>query len=240
MSTDALVHLRDRIAQGKIALGDDLQRAVIARVEELVEAVAAGHRAAARVPKPALAEAAAKLAHVRYLTGRGWRRYLADNPEAEVVADAIAAAVNADTRQLSSAVARGAQAGAAAPVIRRSPDAFAIPCAVCGGEAVTLTVSKVNTAAGEQLVVSSVSPVTVFRSIAGPRMRDVLALLEAGDTAKVVTHLRTTQPGGCDAWCEACDRVYCRQHYAIEAQWNGSWHEGTFATCPLGHEHDID
>lgn len=240
MAIDALVRLRDGIRRGEFTLGDELRHAVIARVEELIAAVEAGDRAAARVPKPAVPEAAARLAHVWYLTGRGWRRYLTENPGAEVVADAIAAAVSTDTRQLASDVARGAAAGAAAPIIRRSSEAFAIPCAVCGGEAVTLTISKVGPADADQLVVSSVSPVTVFRSIAGPRMRDVLALLGQSDTVKLVTHLRETQPGGCDAWCEPCDRVYCRQHYAIEAQWNGSWHIGTFATCPLGHEHAID
>jgi hypothetical protein len=240
MAADALTMLRARIAGGSPALGEELQRAVVARVEELIEAVEAGDRAAARVPKPALAEAAARLAHVRYLTGRGWRRYLAGNPEAEVVAAAIAHAVDVDTRQLASDIERAAANGATAPVIRHSPESFAIPCAVCGGEAVTLTLSKVSPAGAEQLVVSSVSPVTVFRSMAGPRMHDVLALVAAGDAAKLVAHLRATQPGGCDAYCERCNRVYCKQHYAIEAQWSGSWHEGTFATCPLGHEHTID
>jgi hypothetical protein len=240
MAADALTMLRARIAGGSPALGEELQRAVVARVEELIEAVEAGDRAAARVPKPALAEAAARLAHVRYLTGRGWRRYLAGNPEAKVVAAAIAHAVDVDTRQLASDIERAAANGATAPVIRHSPESFAIPCAVCGGEAVTLTLSKVSPAGAEQLVVSSVSPVTVFRSMAGPRMHDVLALVAAGDAAKLVAHLRATQPGGCDAYCERCNRVYCKQHYAIEAQWSGSWHEGTFATCPLGHEHTID
>jgi hypothetical protein len=240
MAADALTMLRARIVGGSPALGEELQRAVVARVEELIEAVEAGDRAAARVPKPALPEAAARLAHVRYLTGRGWRRYLAGNPEAEVVAAAIAHAVDVDTRQLASDVERAAANGATAPVIRHSPESFAIPCAVCGGEAVTLTLSKVSPAGAEQLVVSSVSPVTVFRSMAGPRMHDVLALVAAGDAAKLVAHLRATQPGGCDAYCERCGRVYCKQHYAIEAQWSGSWHEGTFATCPLGHEHTID
>lgn len=240
MAADALTMLRARIAGGSPALGEELQRAVVARVEELIEAVEAGDRAAARVPKPALPEAAARLAHVRYLTGRGWRRYLAGNPEAEVVAAAIAHAVDVDTRQLASDIERAAANGATAPVIRHSPESFAIPCAVCGGEAVTLTLSKVSPAGAEQLVVSSVSPVTVFRSMAGPRMHDVLALVAAGDAAKLVAHLRATQPGGCDAYCERCNRVYCKQHYAIEAQWSGSWHEGTFATCPLGHEHTID
>ncbi len=240
MSAGALIALRDRIAEGEMALADELQRAVVARVDELIETVEAGARAAARVPHPDWPEVAARLARARYLTGRGWRRYLGDHANADVVAAAITHAVDADTRALAADVERVGAAGATAPVLRRSAEAFSIPCAACGGEAVTLTVSKVGPAGAEQLVVSSVSPVTVFRSIAGPRMRDVLALLEAADTGQVVAHLRTTQPGGCDAWCEACDRVYCKQHYAIEAQWSGSWHEGTFATCPLGHEHRID
>ena len=63
---------------------------------------------------------------------------------------------------------------------------------------------------------TSVSPVTVFRSLAGPGMQDLLALLEAGDGEAVVHHLVGAHAADCDAHCPACDRGYCRPHAAIE------------------------
>ena len=71
-------------------------------------------------------------------------------------------------------------------------------------------------------------------------MQDLVKLLEDGNATGVVDYLRVTQPGGCDAHCGQCNLVFCKDHYAVEAQWSGSWHEATYATCPLGHEREID
>ena len=237
---DALRTAKERIVAGEFGLTPDAQQAVVARVDDLIAAMDAATQALAKLPKPAVADAATKLAFVRYVTGHGWQRFAAEHPATTTAAAAIKAALDRVTAEPVEALGRFFSALAPEPVRRTSDEAYAIPCAACGGDAITLTVQRVSPAVQEQLVVTSLSPVTVFRSFAGPRMTDLIAVLNGGDVAAVVRHLRDTQPGGCDAYCPDCDRVYCKTHYAIEAQWSGSWHEATYATCPLGHEHTID
>ena len=58
---------------------------------------------------------------------------------------------------------------------------FGLTCAACATDAVTFTVTRGADGKAQQVVMSSDSPVTVFRSLAGPGMQDLLALLEAGD-----------------------------------------------------------
>jgi hypothetical protein len=93
---------------------------------------------------------------------------------------------------------------------------FGLTCAACATDAVTFTVTRGADGKAQQVVMSSDSPVTVFRSLAGPGMQDLLALLEAGDGEAVVHHLVGAHAADCDAHCPACDRGYCRPHAAIE------------------------
>lgn len=237
----AMLHaVRVRVQSGELALDADLQSAVAGRIDDLLGAIAASDRALSRVPRPDVSVAAAKLAYTFYISGHGWRRYLAESPQASVAGAAIQEALLTDIGNIVRRLEAALTSRKAAPVSRRGTSLFGLPCAACDGDAVTLTLATTSPVAPEQLVVSSLSPVTVFRPVAGPRMRDVIPLLEAGNALAVVKHLRETQPAGCDAYCDACTRLFCREHYAIEAQWSGSWHESTFVTCPLGHEHEID
>lgn len=236
---DPLRDVRARITAGEFQLAPDAQEAVIARVDDLVSALDTARRALARLPRPDMATAAAKLAFVRYVTGHGWEQYAAANA-ASAAAAAIRSARDRAAAEPIELLRRYLAACAPAPVKRTGEGAYALPCALCDADAVTLTIQRVVSVGPEQMVVTSLSPVTVFRALAGPRMADLVAILDGGGVAAVVQHLRGTQPGGCDAWCAECDRIYCKTHYAVEAQWNGSWHEATFATCPLGHEHTID
>ncbi len=240
MTIEALAAVRERVESGSFGLGPETARAVVARIDDFLQALDAADQALARLPKPAVADAAAKLALARYLSGRGWRRYVADNAEVAAAAAEIRTALDGAMQELAGPLARFLSARAPDRVRTAGAGSFALPCAACDADAVTLMLERVSPKAQEQLVVSSLSPVTVFRSLAGPRMTDLLAVLQGGDVDAVVRHLRDTQPGGCDAYCEPCARLYCKAHYAIEAQWSGSWHEATYATCALGHEHTID
>lgn len=240
VSAEPLRDVRVQLAAGEFALVTGTQQAVIARVDELIAAIESADRALARLPRPAMDEAAAKLAYVRYVTGRGWKRYATENASTAAAVATIKVALDQAMVEPLHAVTRFLASRPAEPVKRVGEGSYALPCAACSGDAVTLSVARVGSVAQEQMVVSSLSPVTVFRSLAGPRMADLVAILDAGDVAAVVRHLREVQPGGCDAWCAECGRIYCKAHYAVEAQWSGSWHEATYATCALGHEHTID
>ena len=239
MPADRLREARDQVVAGQFSLAADMQGAVLARIDDLVEDISAADRALERLPHSAVAEAAARLAHVFYISGHSWHRYLAESAASARAGNAIASALRKDVEPV---VARLAQTLTASTVrvARRGEAHYALTCLACGADAVTFTRARMSAESPEQLVVSSLSPVTVFRSIAGPRMADLEALLERGDASVVVGYLKETQPAGCDACCPVCGGTYCKAHTAVEAQWSGSWHEATYATCPLGHERAIE
>jgi hypothetical protein len=231
--------VRMRVETGSAITDATARQAVMARIDDVRADVAAAERALAQLPRPDLDLAARHLAHIQFLLSQSWRRQLAGIAADASLVGAIVHAANFDTEQLRNQLAAGIRA-TAPELVRRSGESFGLTCAACAADAVTCTVTRGADGEAQQVMVSSVSPVTVFRSLAGTRMQDLLALLEAGDGEAVVHHLVEAHASGCDAHCPACDRVYCRTHAAIEAQWSGSWHEATFATCPLGHQRTID
>jgi hypothetical protein len=238
--TDPLRSVREELATGDLGVDADTQRAVVARVDDLIEAIESADSAMSKLPHPSVSDAAAKMAHVFYASGRGWKRYLAENALPSAQADRLQAAIHASAEPVLTLMKRLLSQREVGRVTRRGDGAYGLPCSACGADAVTLSLTRETPGVAQQLVVSSLSPVTVFRPMTGPRMLDVIKLLDAGVVEVVVKHLRETQPGGCDAWCDVCHRIYCKTHFAIEAQWSGSWHEATYVTCPLGHEHEID
>lgn len=239
MPAEALRAVRDRIGAGEFGMDESMQQAVMARVDDFIEAITTTVRALAKLPQPSVTDAAAKMAYLFYASGHGWRRYLAESAASAAAGMAIGDAIKDTIAPILPILEQEIAARPAAQIVERD-GTWAIPCAACGADAVTMARTRVSPALPEQLVVSSLSPVTVFRPVTGPRMDDLISMLKAGDAATVVRHICETQPGGCDARCPTCERVYCKAHYAIEAQWSGSWHEATYATCPLGHEHEID
>lgn len=237
MSAEALHAIRKEI--GASTTGGNFTSAILARLDDLIDAVDAASKALAQLPHPSMSDAAEKMAHLFYVSGRGWRRYMANSPHASRTDD-VRQAVMASAQPVLDILEKMLREREPQRVSQRGGGAFGLPCSACGSDAVTLVHTQVVTGTPEQLVVSSLSPVTVFRPMTGPRMTDIVKLLGEAAVEAVVRHMRETQPGGCDAWCVDCNRLYCKSHYAVEAQWSGSWHEATYATCPLGHEREID
>lgn len=51
----------------------------------------------------------------------------------------------------------------------------------------------------------------------------------------------TTLRQGIDAYCPACDALYCKDHWrAHEERDSDNYYDGTSATCPKGHTRTID
>jgi hypothetical protein len=240
MAAEPLRAVRDDLASAEAGLDAEMQKSFVARVNDLIDAIDQADKALSRLPHPSVSEAAAKMAHLFYASGRGWRRYVAESPLSPGLAEELRTAVRSSAEPILGYLSRMLTQRETPRVTQRGDGAYGLPCAACGADAVVLSTTRATPGVPQQLVVSSLSPVTVFRPMTGPRMADVIALLDAGTVDTVVHHLRETQPGGCDAWCDSCNRLYCKTHFAIEAQWTGSWHEATYATCPLGHEHEID
>jgi hypothetical protein len=219
---------------------DTVRTAIVSRLDDIIEEIRLADRALDKLPRADVSEAARHTVAAYYISGKSWRRFLAQSEVASatltMLEEEFTLAMQPVVRELDRLIAANPQT-----VVRQTAELeFAITCVVCGGEAVTFSRARAHTDAPFQIVLSSLSPVTVFRPIAGPRMQDLVTVLQGGDASAVVAYLKATQPGGCDAHCTTCDRIYCRTHYAVEAQWSGSWHESTFATCPVGHDHEVD
>jgi hypothetical protein len=45
---------------------------------------------------------------------------------------------------------------------------------------------------------------------------------------------------GIDAYCPKCDSIFCARHYQKVTEWDGSWYDCTYGTCPQGHRRIID
>ena len=238
MPAERLRDVRQQIESGQFSLTPDMQRAVLERLDDIIKDIEGANQAFEYTGKPDIPVAASHTAHLFYISGHGWRRFLAASAESARAGIAIGLAVRESVAPVLAQLAAAVDISRTR-LVRHAHSSYTLTCAVCGGDAVTFAQSRTGPEAPEQVVVSSISPVTVFRSIAGPRMIDLLALLDGGNASEVIKYLAITQPAGCDACCPTCDGVYCKEHTAVEAQWTGSWHEATYATCPLGHEREI-
>ena len=66
---------------------------------------------------------------------------------------------------------------------------------------------------------------------------DVFAKIDQGRVGEV--HKELGQEG-IDAYCPACDRVYCDQHYRLQTEYDDGFYDCTRATCPAGHQRMVD
>lgn len=239
MPPDQMQDVRGQIESGALPVPAEMQRAILSRIDDLIADIDSADQALAYTGRPDPAEAAARAAHLFYISGHGWKKFLSGTAESAragiVIGLALRERVAPVLAQLTASIVVSRTS-----VVKLSSTSYTLTCCACGADAVTFSTTRTGPEAPEQLVVSSLSPVTVFRPIAGPRMQDLLALLDGGDAAEVVKYMTVTQPAGCDAHCPTCGGVFCKEHTAIEAQWTGSWHEATYATCPLGHEREIE
>jgi hypothetical protein len=112
-----------------------------------------------------------------------------------------------------------------------------LPCAVCGERAVAFAVDRHPWQdSGTCLVFEGITRQEAFDLALAP---EVFERLERGDVAGVHTLL----PEGLDAYCPACDKLYCRTHYAVEESYDDDfegWYDASYGTCPAGHRRLLD
>lgn len=228
----ALTELRGKFAKGPKPLSAEASKAVAERVNDLIEALTAARAALAEDGPAALDQAASKLVYCHWASGSAWRRYLIELNEFEV-AEKISAALADDVRPIAGEVARRLAVHSALAFTRRNGGG-ALACAVCGRDAVTFSAIELG------MRCSTLSPINAGPECRGELALRLAALLDAGDARAVVELLTGPDGPGCDAYCPECDRVYCKDHYAVETIWSGSWHEATNATCPISHPREFE
>jgi len=63
----------------------------------------------------------------------------------------------------------------------------------------------------------------------------IFGSLEKGDLRALHGIVEEMSEGGLDAYCPSCDKVYCRDHYRLEEEWDEGFYDCTYGTCPEGH-----
>ena len=134
MAADALRVLRDDF--NSTSPGDaNAVRAVLARVDDLIDAIEDADKALSRLPHPSMADAAAKMAHLFYVSGRGWRRYLAESPFGSR-SDEVRSAVIVSAAPVLEILSGMLQARDVPRVTQRGDGGYGLPCSACGADAV--------------------------------------------------------------------------------------------------------
>jgi hypothetical protein len=220
--------------EGRIAgLGETAAPAAIrGRIGDLIGAVTEARAALLSDATDGLDRAARALVNCYWLTGHGWRRYLAEEGDAAGLGSRIGEALAADLRPIADEVRRRL-AGMPVGRVARTDDGYEVGCSICGERAVTFR------SGDGSMEVISLSPVnlTTRREAIGSEW---LGESAANKVAAVFEQMAAAGGNGCAVYCPACKRIYCRAHYAVEAVWSGSWHEASYATCPLGHEREFE
>ena len=124
-------------------------------------------------------------------------------------------------------------------VIRISDEEYTLPCSVCGKPAV-----QIYRAGEEEKILKGLICAGITRSFSlDPQYQaKILAWLAAGDLASVHSYLEKDVDidGGLDAYCPACDRIYCYIHYNVSREFDEGFYDCCYGVCPQEHRRVID
>jgi hypothetical protein len=221
------------VAAGSISLSAELAKAVQERINDLIMALTEAQSVLSAGAAGALNVAAKKIVYCRWITGHGWRRYLANFGAVANVGKQIDEALAKDVGPLVQEIARLLTVQPPPALVRRD-EGYALLCAACGESAVTFQLKEGAVSANS---ISNVYRTTYWKGETAQRLAELLA---QGSARAVLAYLASPDRAGCPAYCPECDRVYCQEHYSVEETWSGSWHEASYATCPLGHEREFE
>jgi hypothetical protein len=230
--TASLKKLQKKVAARSSSLPAELAKALPERINDLIMALTEAHGVLSAGTADKLNVAAKKIVYCRWITGHEWWRYLANFGPGADAGKEINEAFAKDARPLVNEIARLLALQPAPNLVRKDED-YVLPCAACGESAVTYRLRKDGVQANS---ISSVFPTTYWK---GEEAQRLVELLAEGGARAVLDYLASPGRGSCDAFCPQCDRIYCREHYAVDEIWSGSWHEASYATCPLGHEREF-
>jgi hypothetical protein len=126
-------------------------------------------------------------------------------------------------------------------------DGCAFPCAACGEPAVLVR----RYVDPEQRPGDEPRTGVLFRGITRrnllayrdeARMAEILGWAKTGDFARLHAYMLEAEDveGGLDAYCPACDRIYCRTDYQVREEWDQGFYDCSYGVCPEGHRRLID
>jgi hypothetical protein len=124
-------------------------------------------------------------------------------------------------------------------VERTGEDHYTLRCSSCGQAAAVFRVEvpRLSTTGEEAIAFEGLTKSTHFDMT---NERAVFGRLESGDLSGLNAFIEGMAPGGLDSYCPACDKVYCRDHYDLEEEWDEGFYDCTYGTCPEGHRRLLD
>jgi hypothetical protein len=124
------------------------------------------------------------------------------------------------------------------PIIQINNEEFHILCALCGDPAVIIKIGKKWYTQGTAIIYEGITKSTSLHINTAP---EILALLKQKKVKELHKFLiQNLAFEGMDAYCPECDKVYCRNHYVTEEEWDDGFYDCTYGTCQNGHRRMID
>lgn len=108
-----------------------------------------------------------------------------------------------------------------------------LACAACGLAAATFEIGIDRWSGNRALLFRGITRSRAFPLTLAAK---VLGELEGGKISSVHSSIEE----GIDAYCPACDRIYCRDHYLMDVEYDDGFYDCTRATCPEGHRRMVD
>jgi hypothetical protein len=129
---------------------------------------------------------------------------------------------------------------ATVPIIEKvGEDRYALHCSACGQVAATfgIEIPKLSNTGEEVIMFEGITKSTHFDM---SNQRAIFENLELGNLRALHSFLSEVMDGGLDAYCPTCDKVYCKEHYDTEEEWDEGFYDCTYGTCPEGHRRLLD
>lgn len=117
---------------------------------------------------------------------------------------------------------------------------FQLRCSVCGEVAASFKVGPRWPATKTDELALHYEGTTKSTQLGLEQSKAIIENLAQGHIAAVNSLLEERMQGGLDAYCPTCDKVYCREHYDVEEEWDEGFYDCSYGTCPEGHRRLID
>ena len=146
-------------------------------------------------------------------------------------------AISTELDALSSAREDGPPAKT---VVKISETEYSLLCSVCGKVATKFKVGPrwPSSAKGETALLYE--GITRSTQLSLDDSEKIFGELRSEKLSALNSFLEGRMQGGLDAYCPACDKVYCRDDYDVEEQWDEGFYDCSYGTCPEGHRRLID
>ncbi len=127
-------------------------------------------------------------------------------------------------------------AGAPARTVERITDTeYDIHCSACGKVAAKFKVGPTWPASKTGELALLYEGTTKSTQLGLTYADAIFENLKSEKVAAVNSLLEEKWVGGLDAYCPTCDKVYCKEDYDVEEQWDEGFYDCSYGTCPEGH-----